>query len=280
MKRGFGFGLVAVALLAVACGGRTARRDAAAAAATTPATTVAAPAAAVEPTRYTYEVVAEYPHDKQAYTQGLYWRDGFFYEGTGGNGRSELRRVEPASGRVLQRTRLDRQYFGEGIEHLDGLIYQLTWVTGKAYVYDEETFRLVRTFVYDGEGWGLATDGEYLYMSDGSDRISVRDPKTFGIVRTFDVKSKGYPVDQLNELEWIDGLIWANRYLYDEVVMIDPQNGQVVGIIDFSDLQAPEDIHDGTDVLNGIAYDAETGAVYVTGKNWAKVYRVKIVEAE
>ncbi|HIZ14698.1 MAG TPA: glutaminyl-peptide cyclotransferase [Candidatus Tidjanibacter faecipullorum] len=278
MKRTFGLGLLAVALLASACGGRAARRGHAEAseADIRPQTAASVPSEA--PVRYTYEVVAEYPHDTEAYTQGLYWKDGFFYEGTGGNGRSELRKVDPATGRVLQRTRLDRQYFGEGIALFGDRIYQLTWVTGKAYVYDAQNFRPVRTFVYDGEGWGLTTDGKYLYMSDGSERIAVRDPETFGIVRTFEVTSQGYPVDQLNELEWIDGLIWANRYLYDEVVMIDPRSGHVVGVIDFSDLQAPEDVLPQTDVFNGIAYDAETGAIYVTGKNWNKVYRVKIVK--
>ncbi len=278
MERKIGFGLLAAALLAVACGGRTARSGTAAAASQPAARPAEAKEQTVPPVQYVYEVVAEYPHDTEAYTQGLYWADGFFYEGTGGNGRSELRKVDPASGRVLQRVRLERQYFGEGIARYNGRIYQLTWVMGKAYVYDEQTFRLVRTFVYDGEGWGLTTDGEKLYMSDGSERIVVRDPETFGIVRTFEVTAQGRPVDQLNELEWIDGLIWANRYLYDEVVMIDPQSGHVVGVIDFSDLQKPEDMLPQTDVLNGIAYDAGTGSIYVTGKNWNKIYRVKIVK--
>ncbi len=233
-----------------------------------------------EPVRYTYRVRGVYPHDTDAYTQGLFWLDGYLYEGTGRNGHSELRRVEPATGRVVQRAGLDKKYFGEGIACLDGKIYQLTWVAGRAFVYDAEQFRPMRSFVYDGEGWGLTTDGEYLYMSDGSDRIQVRDAENFGVVRTLEVRAGGRPVDMLNELEWIDGRIWANVYLTDRVAIIDPHTGEVTGEVDFGGLQTPADRTPDTDVFNGIAYDAATGDIYVTGKNWNKVYKVEIFEKE
>ena len=267
--------LYVILALAVSCGGRgTAKRAAAAPAAPQ------APVSFREPAEYTYRVKAVYPHDTGAYTQGLFWLDGYLYEGTGQNGRSELRRVEPATGRVLQRVGLERKYFGEGIAYLGGKIYQLTWVAGRAFVYDAEDFRPLRSFVYDGEGWGLTTDGEYLYMSDGSDKIYVRDAENFGVVRTLQVTAKGRPVDMLNELEWIEGRIWANLYLYAQVVVIDPQTGEVTGVVDFEGLQEPSDRTPETDVFNGIAYDAASGDIYVTGKNWNKLYKVEIFEKE
>ena len=234
----------------------------------------------IQPVRYSYKIIATYPHDTEAYTQGLFWKDGAMYEGTGRNGASELRKVDLASGRTERSVKLERQYFGEGITWHDGKIYQLTWVSGRSFVYDTESFRKLKSFVYDGEGWGLTSDGQYLYMSDGSEVISVRDPEKFGVVRSIRVHDGNRIVDSLNELEWIDGQIWANRYMYDEVVIIDPASGNITGIIDFSGLQNPEDITPDTDVLNGIAYDPESGNIYVTGKNWNKIYQVEIVESE
>ena len=261
-------------IMAVACGPNATRRTSQNNEAAVPAQTFA------DPVRYTYKIVATYPHDTEAYTQGLFWRDGFMYEGTGRNGASELRRVELATGRPQQNISLERKYFGEGITWHDGKIYQLTWVSGKSFVYDADTFRILKSFVYDGEGWGITSDGQYLYMSDGSEVISVRDPENFGVLRRIEVRSGSRIVDSLNELEWIDGRIWANRYLYNEVVIINPESGRVEGVIDFSGLQQPLDITDNTDVLNGIAYDADNGYIYVTGKNWNKIYRIEIVEVE
>lgn len=261
----------------VACGNKTAAKGTVERTQTA-AATVAPADKAPEPVKYTYKVTAVYPHDTEAYTQGLFWKDGFLYEGTGENGKSELRRVNLADGRVLQRSGLERRYFGEGIAYHDGHIYQLTWIAGRAFVYDADDFRRVRSFVYDGEGWGLTSDGEYLYMSDGSSKIYVRNPKTFAVERTFDVVAGGRPVEMLNELEWVDGRIWANRYLYNEIVIIDPATGYVTGIIDLNGLQAPEDRFPETDVLNGIAYDEATGSIYLTGKRWNKIYRVEITE--
>ena len=267
--------LYVILALAVSCGGGGKGKRTETATQTPPSA-----AALREPVRYTYRVRGVYPHDTDAYTQGLFWLDGYLYEGTGRNGHSELRRVEPATGRVVQRAGLDKKYFGEGIACLDGKIYQLTWVAGRAFVYDAEQFRPMRSFVYDGEGWGLTTDGEYLYMSDGSDRIQVRDAENFGVVRTLEVRAGGRPVDMLNELEWIDGRIWANVYLTDRVAIIDPHTGEVTGEVDFGGLQTPADRTPDTDVFNGIAYDAATGDIYVTGKNWNKVYKVEIFEKE
>ena len=268
------FFVIISCLAVVACGQNAPRKTSQNTESTTPAQTFP------DPVQYTYKIVATYPHDTEAYTQGLFWRDGFMYEGTGRNGASELRRVELATGRPQQSISLERKYFGEGITWHDGKIYQLTWVAGKSFVYDAESFRKLKSFVYDGEGWGITSDGQYLYMSDGSDVISVRDPENFGVLRRIEVRSGSRVVDSLNELEWIDGRIWANRYLYNEVVIINPESGRVEGVIDFSGLQQPEDITDNTDVLNGIAYDADNGYIYVTGKNWNKIYRIEIVEAK
>lgn len=229
------------------------------------------------PLRYTYRVVKVFPHDTKAYTQGLFWHNGYLYEGTGQYGSSELRKVEPESGKVVQRVSLERKYFGEGIALLDGKIYQLTWTDSLAIVYDAETFRVLKTFSYDGEGWGLTTDGEKLYMSDGSNRITVRDPKTFAEERTINVMNGSNRVRNINELEWIDGEIWANLYTTEQVARIDPSTGNVVGIIDFSRIQSPSDQTPQTDFFNGIAYDPATGNIYVTGKNWNKMYQVEII---
>lgn len=268
--------LVALVALAVSCTGRGSGKTSKTA--QVESAQAVAQAASVKPVKYKYNVKAVYPHDTGAYTQGLFWHNGHLYEGTGQNGHSELRRVELKSGRVLQRTKLDKKDFGEGAAYLDGMIYQLTWVSGRAFIYDATDFRRVGSFSYDGEGWGLTSDGKELYMSDGSERIAVRDPKSFGVVRTFDVTVEGRPVDSLNELEWIDGLIWANRYYYNEIVMIDPSSGAVVGIIDLEGIQAPSDKLPDTDVLNGIAYDPASGRIFVTGKNWNKLYQIEIAE--
>lgn len=277
MKRIF---VIAVAVLTfAACGGGNTKMSRAETGGR--AVTAADDGKKTKPVEYTFKVLAEYPHDTGAYTQGFLWHDGSFYEGTGQNGRSELRRVEPATGRVLQSVKLDRQYFGEGITLLDGRIYQLTWVSGRAFVYDADDFRQIRSFSYDGEGWGLTTDGSMLYMSDGSENIYVRDPQSFEIVRSFRVTSSGLSVNKLNELEWIDGKIWANRYSYidEQIFVIDPADGTVCGVIDLAGLQSEADSGlPGTDVLNGIAYDSSTGDIYVTGKNWNKVYRIALEE--
>lgn len=233
-----------------------------------------------QPRQYTYRVVEVLPHDPGAYTQGLFWHDGHLYEGTGQYGRSGIRRVEPSTGKVLQSVPLDRIYFGEGITLLDGRIYQLTWSEGRAFIYDASDLRQLRTFSYDGEGWGLTTDGERLYMSDGTDAIYVRDPATFAVERTIRVTANRRPVHYINELEWIEGELWANLYTTDQIIRIDPATGNVTGVIDFYGLHPASERTPDTDVFNGIAYDPATGHIYVTGKNWNRLYRVEIVEKQ
>lgn len=226
---------------------------------------------------YTYEIVNELPHSMTAYTQGFQYADGMFWEGTGGNGSSVLQIVNPYTGEVTKSIALDDKYFGEGITLFGDEVFQLTWRRGKAFVYDRKTLKKLREYDYKGEGWGITTDGKVLYMSDGSDRITIRDPKTFKEAGSFNVTIGKRKAVNLNELEWIEGEIWANVYLTNQIYRIDPESGKVVGIIDLTGMQSPNDIYYTTDVLNGIAYDPETGRIWLTGKNWNKVYEVKII---
>ncbi|MDQ3656819.1 MAG: glutaminyl-peptide cyclotransferase [Chloroflexota bacterium] len=225
-----------------------------------------------------YRVVAEYPHDPDAYTQGLVIADGVLYEGTGLEGRSTLRRVDLESGEVRKSRSLDAKHFGEGVAVVDDRIYQLTWQTGTCFVYDRETFALQETFTYETQGWGLTTDGDRLIMSDGSNRLVFRDPDTFVEVGHVDVLDSGTPVSSLNELEYIDGEVWANVYQTDRIARIDPENGQVTSWIDLTGLLAPEDYPaQGVDVLNGIAHDPETGRIFITGKLWPTLFEIELV---
>lgn len=227
---------------------------------------------------YTFRIVAELPHSTDSYTQGFEYADGLFWESTGGYGSSVMQTTMPSSGEPQKVTPLSRNYFGEGMTILGNRVYQLTWRKGKAFVYDRTTLRKVGEFDYKGEGWGLTTDGSKLYMSDGSERITVREAKSFAILDTIEVTIGGRKAQNLNELEWIGGEIWANVYLTHQIVRIDPSTGKVVGIIDLEGLQSPTDITYNTDVLNGIAHDPATGRIWLTGKNWNKVYQVEIVQ--
>ena len=230
------------------------------------------------PVFYSYKVRNVYPHDTDSYTQGLYWDNGYLWEGTGEYGNSKLRKVKLDTGMPVKEISLAEKYLGEGIALLDGPIYQLTWREGEAFVYDAATFEKVDSFTYQGEGWGLTTDGEKLYMSDGSNKIKILNPEDFSVITTFEVKDGRQPVAMLNELEWIDDKIWANVYLSDEVVIIDPATGQLTGRIDFSGLLPRNEIRPYTDVLNDIAYDPETGRIFVTGKKWHKRFEIELVE--
>ena len=223
-----------------------------------------------------FEVVAVYPHDPNAFTQGLAIHAGQLYEGTGQYGASALRRVDLTSGRPEKQRALPPQYFGEGIAILDGLVYQLTWQNGVVVVYDLETFELERTMRYDGEGWGITHDGRQLIMSDGSATIRFRDPQTFAVGKEIEVRADGVPVGRLNELEYVDGEIWANIWYDDRIARISPTSGEVLGFIDLRTLY-PQTARSSEAVLNGIAYDAAAKRLFVTGKNWPQLYEIKLV---
>ncbi len=226
-------------------------------------------------TLYTYDVVNAFPHDSNAFTEGLVYLNGDLLESTGLKGRSSLRRVELKTGRVRQMTTVPDQYFAEGVAVLNNQAYQLTWETHVGFIYDLDRFRSNLEFDYTGEGWGLATDGNSLIMSDGTDIIRFMEPVTFKERRRIHVTSGGEPVFQLNELEYIKGEIYANVWKTNYVVRIDPQTGKVVGVIDFSGLLTKEE-QEHADVLNGIAYDATSDRLFVTGKLWPKLFEVRI----
>lgn len=232
---------------------------------------------AVEPLFYTYEVVAEYPHLRTSYTQGLQFVDGELWEGTGEYGRSQLLRTDIASGKVLQSKKLSKEEFGEGITVLGDKIYQLTWLNGKLHIYDKATLRHLATHTYKGEGWGLTSDGEKLYMSDGTNYIRVLNPETMAQERRFGVTLRGESLQYLNELEWIDGKIWANVYTTDHIVIINPENGVVEGVVNLSGILPEKERDYKTDVLNGIAYDKATKRIFVTGKNWSKLFEIRVI---
>lgn len=216
--------------------------------------------------------LATRPHDSSAFTEGLLVSQGMFYESTGNYGRSDVRRVDPVSGRILARHALPAGYFGEGLARIGDRLYQLTWKSGTGFIYDADTLRPTGQFHYHGQGWGLTRCGEQLVMSDGSDTLRVVDPTSFDVQRRIRVLDRGHPVTHLNELEAIDGLIWANVWLTDSIVRIDPANGHVVDRIDASALA--DAMPDSADVLNGIAYDADRERVYITGKYWPTLFRI------
>ena len=226
-----------------------------------------------------FSVVKSYPHDRQAFTQGLEYVDGVLYESTGLNGRSGIRKVNLATGEVLQVQPLDPAYFGEGITVWKNRIIQLTWQHGVGFVYDRQTFKQQGSFKYTGEGWGLTHDGTRLIMSDGSDSGTLRlfDPETLRQTGTIAVKDRGLPVARLNELEYVKGEILANVWQSDRIAMIAPASGRVTGWIDLRGLLDPREGVSPDAVLNGIAYDAKGDRLFVTGKLWPRIYEIKIV---
>ncbi len=228
---------------------------------------------------YSFTVVAAYPHDPTAYTQGLFWHDGRLWESTGEYSRSTMRQVDPETGNVLMQTELPDRFFGEGAAILDGKIYQLTWFERTVFVWDPADLTQTATLPYPAglnEGWGLTTDGSMLYASDGTPNISVVDPANLRIRRTIAVRHNGAPLRHINELEWIDGRIWANIYLTNNVAVIDPETGNVEAMIDLSAIARAITITPTTDVMNGIAHDPETRRTFLTGKNWDKLFEIKI----
>jgi len=228
----------------------------------------------------TVRVVNTFPHDRTAYTQGLVFEDGGFYEGTGLYGQSTLRRVQLETGKVLQSISLPPEHFGEGIAVWEGRIIQLTWQSGLGFVYDREGFVLLATFIYPTEGWGLTHDGARLIMSDGTPRLRFWDPDTYQETGSVLVTDDAGPVFALNELEYIQGMVLANVYQTDRIAVIDPATGRVAAWIDVHGLLGPEDYAEPVDVLNGIAYDAAGERLFVTGKLWPKVFEVKLISAD
>ena len=222
-----------------------------------------------------YQVVRSYPHDPDAFTQGLQYVDGVFYEGTGLNGRSSIRKVKIETGEVLQKRDLPQEHFGEGITVFKSDLIELTWQSRVAFVYDKATFEPKRRFSYVGEGWGLTHDGRNLIMSDGSDELRVLDPSTFTERRRIKVTAGGAPVGHLNELEVVKGEIFANIWMTDYVARIAPDTGRVTGYVNLRGLLTPVE-RARTDVLNGIAYDAAHDRLFVTGKLWPKVFEIKV----
>ena len=224
----------------------------------------------------TYEVVNSYPHDPDAFLQGLVWYDNGFYESTGLYGRSTLRRVEFPSGKVVKSIALAPELFGEGLALVGDHLIQLTWQAHRGFVYDRESFKLLREFTYDTEGWGLAYDGKNLILSDGSSTLSYLDPQTYQSVRKLQVTMNGRPITELNELEFIEGEIWANVWETDLILRIDPATGQVTSFLNLKGILAPSDRKGTEDVLNGIAYDSERKRVFVTGKLWPRLFEIKV----
>jgi glutaminyl-peptide cyclotransferase len=225
---------------------------------------------------YTYTVVKAWPHDPAAFTEGLVFCNGMLIESTGLNGYSTLRKVDLETGIVRQEVKLADQYFGEGTAVMGGKIFQLTWQSHRGFIYDLETMKLEGGFSYTGEGWGLTSDGQSLIMSDGTNQIRFIDPATFRVTRMIGVFAHGQPVAMLNELEYVKGEIYANVWQTDYIVRIDPGTGKLLGSIDFIGLLSPADRVPGTDVMNGIAYDAQNDRLFVTGKNWPKLFEVKV----
>ncbi len=227
-----------------------------------------------------HRVVREFPHDPQAFTQGLFFDGGRLFESTGLRGESALREVALETGEVLREHRLLPAFFGEGAALVGERIVQLTWEAGVGFVYERDSFRLVREFRYPGEGWGLTFDGEHLIMSDGSDTLGFRDPDTFREVRRLRVTAGGAPLSDLNELEWIEGEIWANLWTEDRIARIRPDTGEVTAFLDLTGILPAAARHPESDVLNGIAFDPERGRIFVTGKKWPTLFEIELVESE
>ena len=229
---------------------------------------------------YGYKIINTYPHDRNAFTQGLVFEGGVLYEGTGHQGRSELRQVELETGQVLRFSKLGLEYFGEGITIYADKIIQLTWKAGKGFVYDKQSFKLLAEFSYPTQGWGVTYDGNNLIMSDGTATLYFLDPRTFEITKRLKVRSSKGTVEKLNELEYIQGQVYANVWETNHIVRIDPQTGKITGWVDLAGLLKPEDDPLGIGVLNGIAYDAENDRLFVTGKFWPKLFEIELVPSE
>ncbi|MDR2382371.1 MAG: glutaminyl-peptide cyclotransferase [Prevotellaceae bacterium] len=228
------------------------------------------------PKLYKYKVINEFPHDENAYTQGLFFNNGFLYEGTGQKGHSSLRKVELETGKVLQTKSLDNKYFGEGICLHEGRIYQLTWENREGFIYDYQDFTQTGKFSYNTEGWGITSDGIFLWMSDGTTNIYKINPVNMSVVEQIEVYTDKGAEQYVNELEYIDGKIWANVYTKDYILIINPETGAVTGKIDCAGILKKELWKQNTDFFNGIAFDKDKKRIFVTGKNWPKLFELRI----
>lgn len=238
--------------------------------------------AAEAPKLYTYEILNTYPHDREAFTQGLEFHNDTLYEGTGRKGMSSLRKTDLETGEIIKKTDLNPNYFGEGITIMSNKVYQLTWQSGTGFVYDLNTFERTDTFKYgkSKEGWGLTNDGEQIYMSDGTDKIWILDPETLKEKDHIQIVTHSSVFNKANELEYVDGFIYANVWLKESAMIIDAQTGAITGVIDLRGLKSKVTKHDDLDVLNGIAYHPERKTFFVTGKNWDKIFEIRISEKE
>ena len=229
---------------------------------------------------YSYRIVNIYPHDRDAYTQGLVFEDGVMYEGTGIWGKSSLRKVELETGHVLQLDKLSSKYFGEGVTVFQDIIVQLTWKSNLGFVYDRRSFKLLRDFAYATEGWGITNNGKRFIMSDGTSTLYFLEPETFSVTGHIEVYDNDIPINNLNELEYINGQIYANIWQTDNIAIINPVNGQVSGWIDLSGLLQSQDCNVPVGVLNGIAYDTMNNRLFVTVKLWPWLFEIELVIKE
>lgn len=227
---------------------------------------------------YSYKIKNTWPHDRRAYTQGLVFLDGILWESTGQYGSSSLRKVELKTGKVIKQIAVPSKYFAEGMTVFQNKVFQLTWQEHKGFIYDPATFQKQGEFDYTGEGWGLTHDGQSLIMSDGTNQIRFLDPSTLRTTRTVSVFDAGVPIDKLNELEYIDGEIYANIWQSDRIARIEPNTGKILGWIDLTGLLKTDERSGEEDVLNGIAYDAAGKRLFVTGKMWPKLFEIEIVK--
>jgi len=226
---------------------------------------------------YKIKVLNIYPHDPEAFTQGLFYRDGFLYESTGLVGKSTLSQIDLETGKIIKKIKLLDKYFGEGITYFNNKIYQLTWKNQKGFIYDFKTFKKTAEFNYEGEGWGITSDGKMLFMSDGTSKITCREPATFKIRKILKVHDGKQSIGNINELEFIDGEIWANIFMESILVRISPHTGEVLGWVDLRQLYNKIPQYYSVDVLNGIAFDKNNNRIFVTGKYWPYIFEIKIM---
>lgn len=259
-------------LLLVSCGNKGGERRSLDKVSITPR-----PDEVAKPRSLEYEVVSTVPHDTSASTQGFLFHEGVYYESTGGYGTSTLRRVDAESGNILKIGALPASIFGEGLILREERLYQLEWKGGRGFIYDRETFNYVGDFRYEGEGWGLAWNGQHLILSDGTAILRFLDPESFAVVRSLKVRNHLGLVDRLNELEFVEGKVFANRWFRDEILVIDPESGVVTATLNLAALERPRP-RNPESVLNGIAYDAKSRLLHVTGKGWPRVYVLRIRE--